>query len=135
MVPRRVTPRLSDLTHAEVTDLFLTVQRVGRMVERVYQASSLNIAIQDGFDAGQSVPHVHTHIIPRRPADLSDRGGSDAIYGMLDGDEGDIGSHLRDSYGRRPNFPVVDETKRNPRTEAQMMEEATQLALEMEKTQ
>ncbi len=135
MVPRRVAPRVSDLTHAEVTDLFLTVQRVGRMVERVYRASSLNIAIQDGFDAGQSVPHVHTHIIPRRHADLSDKGGSDAIYGMLEGDEGDIGSHLRDSHGGRPRFPVVDETKRMPRTEAEMMEEAQQLALEMERTQ
>lgn len=135
VIPRRVTPRLSDLTHAELTDLFLTVQRVGRMVERVYEASSLNVAIQDGFDAGQSVPHVHTHIIPRRPADLDDRGGSDAIYGMLDGDEGDIGSHLRDSHRRRPRFPAVDETKRDPRTEAQMMQEAQQLSLEMEKTQ
>ena len=133
MIPRRVTPRLTDLTHAEVTDLFLTVQRVGRMVERVYQASSLNVAIQDGFDAGQSVPHVHTHIIPRRPADLADRGGSDAIYEMLDGDEGDISSHLRDSQGRRPKFPAVDETKRHPRNAVQMMEEAQQLALEMEK--
>lgn len=105
------------------------------MVERVYQASSLNVAIQDGVDAGQSVPHLHTHIIPRRAADLDDRGGSDAIYGMLDGDEGDIGSHLRDAHSKRPKFPKVDETKREPRTEVQMMEEARQLALEMEKTQ
>lgn len=134
VIPRRVTPRVSDLTHAEVTDLFLTVQRVGRMVERVFQASSLNIAIQDGFDAGQSVPHVHTHIIPRRNADLNDKGGSDAIYGMLEGEEGDVGSHLREYVDRRPRFPSVDETKRKPRTEAEMMEEARQLALEMEKT-
>ena len=56
MSPRRVTPRLSDLTHTEVTDLFLTVQRVGRMIERVYNGTSLNVAMQDGIDAGQSVP-------------------------------------------------------------------------------
>jgi bis(5'-adenosyl)-triphosphatase len=134
VIPRRVTPRVSDLTHAEVTDLFLTVQRVGRMVERVFQASSLNIAIQDGLDAGQSVPHVHTHIIPRRSADLNDKGGSDAIYGMLDGEEGDIGSHLRECLGRRSRFPPVDERKRKLRTEAEMTEEARQLAIEMDKT-
>lgn len=134
MIPRRVTSRLSDLSQDEMTDLFLTVQRVGRMVERVYQASSLNVAMQDGVDAGQSVPHVHTHIIPRRKADLDDRGGSDAIYGMLDGDEGDIGTHLRDTFVKRPKSLVVDETQRAPRTEAQMIEEARQLALEMAKT-
>ena len=74
-------PRFNDLSAAEVQDLFLTVQRVSRMVERVFSASSLNIAIQDGVDAGQSVPHVHAHIIPRKKDDLEEKGGTDAIYG------------------------------------------------------
>lgn len=135
VIPRRVTPRLSDLSEAEVRDLFLTVQRVGRMVERVYNASSLNIAIQDGADAGQSVPHVHAHIIPRKNADLDERGGADAIYGMLEGEEGDIGSHLQYRALERPKFPRVDEGGRQPRSEAEMAEEARRLALEIEKTQ
>ncbi|KAJ6177833.1 Histidine triad (HIT) protein [Penicillium mononematosum] len=68
--PRRVVPRVTDLTPAETSDLFVTVRRVGRMLERIYGATSLNIAIQDGAHAGQSVPHVHAHIIPRKAADL-----------------------------------------------------------------
>ncbi|MCJ1467801.1 hypothetical protein MMC07_006426 [Pseudocyphellaria aurata] len=132
VIPRRVTPRLSDLTEAEVKDLFLTVQHVGRMVERVYHASSLNIAIQDGADAGQSVPHVHAHIIPRQKADLD---GSDAIYGMLEGEDGDVGKHLQQRPVGRPKFPKVDEGTRQPRSEAEMVEEAQRLALEMQKTQ
>lgn len=135
VIPRRITPRLSDLTHAEVTDLFLTVQRVGRMIERVYHASSLNIAMQDGVDAGQSVPHVHMHIIPRKNADLHERGGSDAIYGMLEGEEGDIGGHFLERSRGRPKFPRIDEKDRKSRTEAEMVEEAQYLASEMEKTQ
>lgn len=135
VIPRRVTPRLSDLTHAEVTDLFLTVQRVGRMVERVYHASSLNIAMQDGADAGQSVPHVHAHIIPRHKADLAERGGSDAIYTMLESEEGDVGSHLQQRFDGRPKFPVQDEATRMLRSEAEMVEEARHLASEIEETQ
>lgn len=131
--PLRVTPRLSDLTHSEVTDLFVTVQRVGRMIERVYGASSLNIAIQDGADAGQSVPHLHTHIIPRKKHDLDERGGSDAIYGMLEGEEGDVGKHFQEQSGGRPKFPAVDDNARKPRSEAEMAEEAQSLASEMEK--
>ena len=131
--PLRVTPRLSDLTHAEITDLFLTVQRVGRMIERVFGASSLNIAIQDGADAGQSVPHLHTHIIPRKPQDLEGRGGSDAIYSMLEGEEGDIGNQLQADASRRPKFPTVDEKTRKPRSKAEMAEEAQRLKTEMDK--
>ena len=131
--PRRVTPRYSELNHAEVVDLALTVQQVGRMIERVYQASSLNIAIQDGADAGQSVPHLHTHIIPRKKADLNEKGGSDAIYGMMEGEEGDVGKHQQERSEGRPKFPVPDENSRKPRTETEMAEEAENLAREMEK--
>ena len=133
MSPRRVTPRLTDLTHTEVTDLFLTVQRVGRMIERVYNGTSLNVAIQDGADAGQSVPHVHTHIIPRKKVDLDDRGGSDAIYDMLEGEEGDIGRHLHERSEHRPRFPKVADEAREPRSNEQMAKEAQRLAQEMEK--
>lgn len=104
------------------------------MIERVYGASSLNIAIQDGADAGQSVPHLHTHIIPRKKQDLDERGGSDAVYGMLEGEEGDVGKHLKEQSGRRPKFPAVDDNARKPRSAAEMAEEAQSLASEMEKS-
>ncbi|KAI2831165.1 hypothetical protein CBS133816_2690 [Aspergillus niger] len=133
--PRRVVPRVTDLTPTETSDLFLTVRRVARMIERVYGASSLNIAIQDGADAGQSVPHVHAHMIPRKRGDLDDKGGMDAVYEMLDGEEGD----LRDVFskdgdeGRRRRFPRVDNDERKPRSAEEMEGEAWRLAGEMEK--
>lgn len=137
--PRRVVPRVTDLTPAETSDLFLTVRRVGRMVERVYGASSLNIAVQDGIHAGQSVPHVHAHIIPRKAADLDHRGGTDAVYDLLDGDEGDVGKAFREVNGggecarTRSRFPVVDNEERKPRSEEEMKAEAEMLAREMQK--
>ncbi|CDM37305.1 hypothetical protein DTO013E5_7568 [Penicillium roqueforti] len=141
--PRRVVPRVTDLTPDETSDLFLTVRRVGRMVERVYGATSLNIAIQDGADAGQSVPHVHAHIIPRKSADLDHAGGMDAIYDLLDGQEGDLGNAFKNAApteegdqsansGRRSRLPVVDNESRKPRSEDEMKAEADILAREME---
>ncbi|KLJ10518.1 bis(5'-nucleosidyl)-tetraphosphatase [Blastomyces silverae] len=117
------------------------------MIQRVYHGTSLNIAIQDGAEAGQTVPHVHAHIIPRRKADLEHRGGSDAIYEMMEGREGNIARHLgemveekrerererekeREREGSR--FPAVDNEMREPRSEEEMMEEAFALAKEME---
>ena len=102
------------------------------MVERVYQATSLNIAVQDGADAGQSVPHLHTHIIPRKRADLDDQGGSDAVYSMIDSEDGNVGKHLRDRSEHRPQFPEVDDNAREPRSEGEMVDEAQRLAREME---
>ncbi|KAF2475789.1 HIT-like protein [Lindgomyces ingoldianus] len=142
--PRRIVPRFNDLSIDEVQDLFLTVQRVSRMVERVFKATSLNIAIQDGVDAGQSVPHVHAHIIPRKRADLEGFGGTDAIYSMMEGEDGDLDRHFNERSGSDPStttngqgrgkFPAVDaDESRTPRNEEEMEREAQWLAEEMAK--
>ncbi|KAJ5805196.1 Histidine triad (HIT) protein [Penicillium riverlandense] len=143
--PRRIVPRVADLSPTETSDLFLTVRRVGRMVERVYGAASLNIAVQDGVHAGQSVPHVHAHIIPRRAADLDHAGGMDAVYDLLDEEERDMARALRDAGAdtsadeaeegvrSRSRFPAVDNEGRKPRGEQEMRAEAEMLAREMEK--
>lgn len=108
------------------------------MVERVFDASSLNIAIQDGVDAGQSVPHVHAHIIPRKKLDLEDKGGTDAIYGMMEGEDGDLDRALREkekgeTQERKGGFPAVDNEARMPRSDEEMRKEAEWLAEEMAK--
>lgn len=104
------------------------------MLERVYGPSALNIAIQDGADAGQSVPHVHAHIIPRQRADLKERGGKDAIYVMLESEEGNIGSQLQERVVAKEKFPAVDaDENRIPRSEEEMRAEAEFLSQEMNK--
>lgn len=45
-----------DLSRDEVCDLYLTVQRVGRVLESHYKCTALTISLQDGFAAGQTVP-------------------------------------------------------------------------------
>ena len=126
--PIRRVARFNDLTTAEATDLCLTVQRIGRMIERVYHGSALNIAIQDGVAAGQSVAHVHAHVIPRKPADLPQ---TDDLYKELDGPNGNIGRHLSDA--ERGTFPTVDpDDERKPRSREEMEREARMLSAEME---
>ncbi|KAG0633668.1 HIT-like domain-containing protein [Tuber brumale] len=129
----RVVPRLKDLSADEVTDLFLTVQKVSKVIEKIYKADSLNIAMQDGVAAGQSVPHVHTHIIPRHFQDLPQE---DQIYAMLESEDGDLGRNYLEAQpsaimnnGARPKFPTVHpDAERKPRSEETMAEEAKWLA-------
>lgn len=128
--PRRVTPRLAQLSRAEVADLFVTVQRVARTIERVYGARALNVAVQDGEHAGQSVPHVHVHVIPRGGSGEKIEG--DEVYKMLEGEEGDVGAVLREREEERRRFARSD-AERKGRGMEEMEEEARRLRGEMEK--
>ena len=42
---------------------------------------------QDGQHAGQSVPHVHIHILPRRPGDFEK---NDDVYDAIDANDKDV---------------------------------------------
>ena len=137
--PVRCTPRLFQLTSEETADLFLTVRNVSKTISRVYKANALNVAVQDGVEAGQSVPHVHVHVIPRRGGDMDEQGGGDAIYGLMDGEEGNLGKAFiemqrqRKSRNGQRDYVAGPDADRKPRSEEEMAKEATLLAEEMKK--
>lgn len=46
------------------------------VLDAEFKPDSYNIGINDGPQAGQTVPHVHMHLIPRYTGDVADpRGG------------------------------------------------------------
>ncbi|CAH8583552.1 unnamed protein product [Heterobilharzia americana] len=73
-------PRFCQLTTAQIADLYMTVRRIAERLAEHHSATSLTISIQDGEDAGQSVPHVHVHVLPRKPNDFPE---NDNIYKAL----------------------------------------------------
>lgn len=94
VVSRRRVPRLSMLTPEEVGDLFATVQLVGARLEAAGGAVSLSVGLQDGAAAGQSVPHVHVHLIPRHRDDLED---NDTIYELMEEREAGLHRGLKET--------------------------------------
>ncbi|XP_048425307.1 bifunctional bis(5'-adenosyl)-triphosphatase/adenylylsulfatase FHIT-like [Pyrus x bretschneideri] len=89
--PRHEVKRFVDLTADETSDLWITAQKVGSRLESYHKASSLTFAIQDGPEAGQTVPHVHIHIIPRKGGDFEK---NDEIYDALDEKEKELTQKL-----------------------------------------
>jgi bis(5'-adenosyl)-triphosphatase len=84
VVPRRCVARFADLTPAEVTDLWLSAQKIGSRLEAYGHSRGVRgvqFVIQDGVAAGQTVPHVHVHIVPRTPGDFVP---NDAVYAELE---------------------------------------------------
>lgn len=88
IIPRRVVKRYSQLTIQEVHDLFQSAQTVAKQIESRMNASSLTFTIQDGPEAGQSVPHVHLHLIPRVKDDWLN---NDDIYQEINQKEIEMG--------------------------------------------
>jgi len=78
--PKRCLPRVKELTAPEVSDFFLLCQKVGTVIEEHFEASSTTLCIQDGPEAGQTIPHVHAHILPRQKGDFE---RNDDIYDAL----------------------------------------------------
>nr|GMD73198.1 bifunctional bis(5'-adenosyl)-triphosphatase/adenylylsulfatase FHIT [Ipomoea batatas] len=87
----REVKRFIDLTADETSDLWSAAQKIGRQLESYHNASSLTFAIQDGPQAGQTVPHVHVHIIPRKSGDFEK---NDEIYDALDEKEKELKQSL-----------------------------------------
>ncbi|XP_077294894.1 ntrilase and fragile histidine triad fusion protein NitFhit isoform X2 [Arctopsyche grandis] len=77
VAPKRKAKRSTDLTPEEASDFFHTVIKVQKVMEEVHQTNSSTVTIQDGPDAGQTVEHVHCHVMPRRRGDFKD---VDLIY-------------------------------------------------------
>jgi len=87
------------------------------------EEGSFNIAIQDGKDAGQTVPHMHCHVIPRTRVNENEVGEGDGIYDRLQGEEGNVGGGLWD-LKERPyqvgKFPVIEDENRRVRSKDEM---------------
>ena len=126
--------RLTDLSAAETTDLFATVQRVQRMLSRVYfqadspeDGGSFTVAVQDGPESGQTVPHVHVHVIPRVADDMGEGEAVDEIYVKMASEEANIGGALWDVLSRpKPGggMPRVEDACRDAREPEDMHAEA-----------
>ncbi|KAM3726334.1 putative polypeptide N-acetylgalactosaminyltransferase [Dirofilaria immitis] len=79
--PIRNVKRLTGLNHAETSDLFITAKRIQAMLEDYYKTTSSTVCVQDGPEAGQTVSHLHVHILPRKKDDLGD--DPDNVYREL----------------------------------------------------
>lgn len=76
IVPKRHTGSFFDTSDQEKLALFDLVTKAKMKLDQELSPNSYNIGINDGSAAGQTVPHLHIHLIPRYLGDQEDpRGG------------------------------------------------------------
>ncbi|HKK09965.1 MAG TPA: HIT family protein [Bacteroidales bacterium] len=101
VIPKRHFRSLADLPDEVYQDLMLFMRQVSEILQKAFQAAGINWTLQEGEEAGQTVPHLHFHLIPRQPADLPEPG---------------------DWYPKLREQQVIDSAKR-PRLSEKEMEE------------
>jgi len=69
VVPHKAVSRLSQLSDQEIAGLFSGVKDAQQKLGKIFSTRDFTICIHDGPLAGQEVPHVHVHVIPRTKGD------------------------------------------------------------------
>jgi histidine triad (HIT) family protein len=77
VIPKKHYEKVQQMSDADNKDLFDTVRKVMAKVDSLTGATLL--AVHNGRDAGQEVPHVHVHLIPRSRDD-----SATAVHGMFE---------------------------------------------------
>lgn len=69
VIPKEEFERLNDLPGDVAADLYVTLHHLVPAIETAVDADGSNVGFNNGPAAGQEVPHVHGHIIPRFDGD------------------------------------------------------------------
>ncbi|MEY7850202.1 HIT family protein [Natrarchaeobius sp. A-rgal3] len=91
VIPRDEYERLNDVPDDVATDLYATIHRLVPAVEEAVDADATTVAFNNGEAAGQEVPHVHCHLVPRFAGD-----GGGPIHAIA-GDRPDLADGELDS--------------------------------------
>ena len=76
VIPRRQVGDWWEATPEERADVLALVDVVKREIERTHHPDGFNVGFNCGEAAGQTVAHLHLHVIPRYSGDVPDpRGG------------------------------------------------------------
>jgi diadenosine tetraphosphate (Ap4A) HIT family hydrolase len=71
IIPKRHVERFEELNEKELAQLMKVIKKVNQAAVNVYHVSAYLLLQKNGHEAGQTVPHVHFHYIPRKSGDDS----------------------------------------------------------------
>ena len=81
IIPKRHVASIFELTQEEKGGMLELLTRMRQMLLEERNPDGFNIGINDGVAAGQTVMHLHIHLIPRYAGDQPDpRGGVRWIF-------------------------------------------------------
>ena len=96
VIPKNHHEKIQEMSPEENSDLFSTVHKLISRIDKLTGASL--VAIHNGTEAGQEIPHVHVHLVPRS---ANDSGGPihclfDSTLNISDSELNTIYENLKD---------------------------------------
>jgi len=76
IIPKRHVASFFDITSEERSQLLTALEEAKQVLDRELAPDGFNIGVNNGEAAGQTVMHLHLHLVPRYHGDCEDpRGG------------------------------------------------------------
>jgi diadenosine tetraphosphate (Ap4A) HIT family hydrolase len=76
LIPKRHVSKLADLRDDELLSFGHFLKEVQRVLASLHPVDGFNIGVNEGDAAGQTIEHLHVHLIPRFTGDVENpRGG------------------------------------------------------------
>jgi len=75
VIPRRHVADFFDLTSEEISACMTLITEERELLDKEFNPDGYNIGVNVGAAAGQSILHVHIHIIPRYKGDVENPQG------------------------------------------------------------
>jgi len=76
VLPKKYVGSFFELTEFEQLELIQLLNQAKHDLDQLFKPTAYNVGINDGIAAGQTIPHLHIHLIPRYDGDQVDpRGG------------------------------------------------------------
>ncbi|MGL6185835.1 MAG: HIT family protein [Clostridium chrysemydis] len=84
IIPKRHFPNYFDATSEEIKAMYDLSHKVKEIIDEKYKPDGYNVGVNVDTAGGQTVMHLHMHIIPRFNGDIEDpRGGVRRIKKQL----------------------------------------------------
>ena len=76
IIPKRHFESYFDATHEEITGLYALMNDVKEIIDDEFSPDGYNVGVNVGEWGGQTIMHLHMHMIPRYKGDVENpRGG------------------------------------------------------------
>jgi histidine triad (HIT) family protein len=69
VLPKAHFERVNQMTRMDFCELLARVHALNFIITSRLEATASHLSINDGAAANQLIPHVHVHIIPRKPTE------------------------------------------------------------------
>lgn len=109
LVPLHQVESLNELSEEQLSSFFSFGRRVTNFLVTEFNATGFDWTIQDGRSAGQTVPHLHLHIIPRHEGDFPEPG--DWYPALEKSQEENIDSETRRKLTKEETETIVSHLK------------------------